>query len=398
MTHSAFAGLIAMFTVTTASGAAVTEKADRHLNLVFSCRGDNDLYQVVAECVRRCPRHATPSEAIRKAPPDAGVLILADGYPYETVMIGEELLALAAEKRLRLYVEYPSVLADMEIGQARSTGFERGVVTSPVFGEALAPMRVLTIHGCHFVPVTANAPHIVLAKVAGYDRAVFGLPEEGVHPLLFEHPRGDILVATTKLSQFVTARYGPQDAWKIIWRQVMQWLLPEEELPPLEWTPTVRPTYGPREALPEDVEQQALRRATAWFGQSRLFIHPAWKDQYDQRGYYPCLGPAPERSWPVGDGSLGMLEGFGSRIHWNGKQPARWMIRADCNSEAAMAMAFAAIVNRDKQAQRIARNLLDFVYFKSPLSQGPRSDPRSDSFGLLGFINAPSAHFMNREC
>jgi hypothetical protein len=42
---------------------------------------------------------------------------------------------------------------------------------------------------------------------------------------------------------------------------------------------------------------------------------------------------------PVGDGSLGLLEGHSSRIDWRGAQPVRWYTRADCNSEVAMASA-----------------------------------------------------------
>jgi hypothetical protein len=85
-------------------------------------------------------------------------------------------------------------------------------------------MRLLIIHGCHFLPMVAKSPHLILARVAGYDTAVFGLPETEVYPVLFEHPRGDILVATTKLSQFVTGRYAPNDAWPVVWRMVFTWL------------------------------------------------------------------------------------------------------------------------------------------------------------------------------
>ena len=86
-----------------------------------------------------------------------------------------------------------------------------------------------------------------------------------------------------------------------------------------------------------------------------------------------------------------MLEGFASSINYRGEQKARWEMRADCMAEAAMTMAFAAVVNRDEKARRIAGNLLDFIYFKSNLAQGPRNDPKSPSYGLIGWANRKNA-------
>ena len=89
------------------------------------------------------------------------------------------------------------------------------------------------INDCHYLPVQAANPHLVLARVSGFDTARFGLPESDVQPILFEHPRGDILVATTKLSQFVTARYAPTDAWSPVWQMILGWLQPGEAVPEL---------------------------------------------------------------------------------------------------------------------------------------------------------------------
>ena len=86
-----------------------------------------------------------------------------------------------------------------------------------------------------------------------------------------------------------------------------------------------------------------------------------------------------------------MLEGFASSINYKGEQKARWEMRADCMAEAAMAMAFAAVVNKDEQARKIAGNLLDFIYFKSNLAQGAKNDPKSPSYGLIGWANRKNA-------
>ena len=100
----------------------------------------------------------------------------------------------------------------------------------------------------------------VLARVEGYDTAVYRLPEE-VHAILFEHPPGQVLVATTKLSHFVTARYAPAEAWGQLWRTVLGWLQRDEAATrELRWTPAVRPMYGADDELPSGASAQAVRR------------------------------------------------------------------------------------------------------------------------------------------
>jgi len=386
-----FLSVVVLLELCAGDASAISQDTDRHLDLVFACREDNDLYQVVTTSSERFPRFDTAVEAIEKAQAGGGVLILADEYPDKTTIIDNELLKTAAKKKLRLYVEYPASLPNMNVGKVQEIAHGRGIVTSDVFGESLKKMRIVEMYDCHFVSVEADKPQIVIAKVAGYDTAVFGLPEKDVYPILFEHPDGNILIATTKLSQFVTARYGPKEAWQTIWGGILQWLCPETKAPALQWTMTVRPSYGPEDKLQKDVELQAFRRGVDWFSKSRMFVHPLWKQKYEEAGFYPSLAPKPQLDWPVGDGSDGMLEGFASSINYKGEQNARWEMRADCMAEAAMAMAFAAVVNKDEQARKIAGNLLDFLYFKSNLAQGPRNDPNSPSYGLIGWAHRKNA-------
>ena len=53
----------------------------------------------------------------------------------------------------------------------------------------------------------------------------------------------------------------------------------------------------------------------------------------------------------------------------------RWLLRADCNAESAMAFALSAKLNSDTQHRKIATNLFDFVYFRSELfCEDPDSD------------------------
>ena len=91
----------------------------------------------------------------------------------------------ARSKKLRLYVEYPSYLPGLELGSPRGTHWERAVISSDAFSPALQKLRILAIHDCRFVTMKAENPDIVIARIAGFDSAVYGLPKE-TFPVLIE--------------------------------------------------------------------------------------------------------------------------------------------------------------------------------------------------------------------
>jgi len=73
-----------------------------------------------------------------------------------------------------------AALPGQDVGKVHTTTLERGVIASKFFAPALSPMTILCINGCRFVETQAKAPHIAIAKVAGFDTAVYGLPEKDV--------------------------------------------------------------------------------------------------------------------------------------------------------------------------------------------------------------------------
>jgi hypothetical protein len=363
--------------------------------LVFCCAADNDLYRVLTSSGRDYPRHDTPREAVRGAPENVGVLILADGYPEKTTAVEPAVFDEAARKRLWLYVEYPAELPGVTVGPPKDFKNERCVVASEMFGEHLQPLRIVMINGCRSVPVQSPQPHLVLAKVAGVDTAVFGLQDTPTEPVLFDHPRGNLLVATTKLSHFVSGRYMPAQAWRTIWQTILSRLQPGAPATDLVWQPTVRPAYAADEPLPADGEQQALRRSAEWLIRSRILRHPRWPQEVLDRSLrYNTVRDMPAADWPLGDGSLGILEGFSSTIRAGGGQPMRYAVRNDCTSEVAMHLAFAAAASGQPEHTRIARNLLDFIFSTSGLAGGPRADARSPSYGLVGWaLDHPGSYW-----
>ena len=355
-------------------------------DLVFCCSPSNDLYRVVsANTGALAARFQTPAATVAAAPEGGGVLILADGYPDTATALDASLYDAAARKRLKMYVEYPSFVPGIKLSPPRQAHWERTVVTSDAFGPALAQGRILMIHDCHFLPTEASTPYLTLARVAGFDTAVNGLPKKDIWPILFELPRGNVLVATTKLSQFVSARYGPSDAWPVTWRMILGWLEPSAREANLKWASTVHPSYGAEESLPKDAARQAISRGADWYFQARLLVHQDWQGMIESNQTDDSVHSGPAPDMPPGDGRFGLLEGFSSIVNLDGTQPMRWGIRADCNCECSMALAIQGQLDREARSQMAASNLLDFVFYHSLLSQGRRAEPNNPSYGLLGW-------------
>ena len=373
--------------------------------LILCCRDNNDLYQTIKENGIACRRYPTPEEAINKAGKGSGVMILADNYPDRTTDMDVLLYEKAQNKNLRLFVEYPSYLPGMDVGIPRGTVWERAVISSDAFAPSLQKLRILAIHDCKFVPVEVENPDIVIARVAGFDSALYGLPEK-IYPLLVKIPQGGsdemFMVSTTKLSQFITARYAPADAWPAIWKYIMTWLQPGKEAPELKWTTSVRPSYGIDDPLPEDVEQHVLKRGIEWYFNSKMIVSPSMMEKYNMpangEGVSNAthdwhsgnrIGSMPDLNTPTGDGSLGVLEGLNSKISYNGSQHAIWWRRNDCNGEAAGVMSVAGVVFDNPNYAKVGGNIGDWLYFKSLISLGDRTDPNHPAYGLFGWNDVP---------
>lgn len=357
------------------------------MGLILVCRPDNDLCRILTDNGVPFHRAASAREAVDVAPEGSGVLMLADGYPEEATPVDFAALDRARAKNQRVYLEFPDALPGMDVGDVRGVAWERAVVASDVFGR-LEKGRILMIHGCRFVDVQCEQPHIVLARVAGFDRAVYGLPDQ-TYPILFEHPRGGLLVATTKLSQVQTARYAPAEAWQTIWQWILSCVTGTDQ-GALTWAATVRPAFQKGEPLPENAEMLAIRRGVQWFEKARLFVHPDWQVEADRRvvEFPDGTGVGPDADWPVGDGRCGMIEGASSRIHPDGSQDWRYFLRNDCMGETAMALAFGHVLHRDARMRTLACHLNDFIYVLSDFAGGPRANPNSPSYGLVRWTNA----------
>jgi hypothetical protein len=334
----------------------------------------------------RNPRFDTPLAAVKKAPPQTAVLILADQYPERTTTLDSTSLTLAQTKHLLMYIEYPDALPGVEIAPAKTAMWERIVVSATRFEPSLPQLHLMAAHSCQYLPITGGAkPDLVLARVAGYDTAVFGIPEKEIYPLLFEIPERRILVATTKLSGFFTGRFAPALDWLALWQQILFILDPGRQ-EPLKGAFVVKPAFTAAAKLPHGFQKQAFDQAANWFGHSHLLVN-----EWEAPALHAALAKnedtvAPSRSQdPDGNGSLGILEGYASGILPDGNQRRRLPLRADCNTESAMVLGLDSLLNHRGKSATIASNLLDFVYFKSGMCQGARSDPGHSAYGLIGW-------------
>jgi hypothetical protein len=355
--------------------------------LTLACSRENDLFKVLKANGFRLERYSTPALAIAAAKTKSALLLLAEEYPSKPLEVSEQLFRQAAEKNLRVYIEFPSFVPGIELGQPCKEAWERLVISSEEFGPALPKTRIMMANESYVQPCTAQNPMVVAARVAGYDTAVFGIPATA-HPVLFAVDDGRVLVATTKLSGFVTGRFAPTREWGALWSHIIS-KLSGAEVSQLQWEPLVTAMYGPKVRLPDDFERTAFRRFAQWVYDSHLLVTesrwPAVQETLKSLNPNNEAAPVSEAGDQIGDGRFGILEGYSSRIGHDGQQMLRRPIRADCQAETAMAMALDWKANMNRTSRTTASNLLDFLYYRSDMCGGARGNPKHPSFGLISW-------------
>lgn len=377
----------------------ITSAHGQRISVSFCGSDQNDLYLLLKKEDFDLKRYATPEDAVNNAPQGSAVIIVSDSYPKKSGGIPPTVLTTSKRKQLKLYVEYPASFPALQIEpEVFHAHLERGVVTSDVFGSNLKPMSLLGINDCYAIRIKVKEPLIVLAKVAGFDKAEYGVSDVETHPLLFATENA--LIATTKFSNFKTGRYGPNESWKEVWTYILSWITGKSDLQITgPWPSDIRPMYVADEPLPKLAKKAMVEKGVNWFYNARLFIHPSWKERwlkYQGDGTMP-VGPSVPQIYPNGDGALGILEGHYSSIYYDGRQPYRYWLRADVQGEVAYAMAAAGNFLGKKEYTDVASNLADFVFFKSAFKSGARTNKDSAVYGLLGWSDTHPYVFYNDD-
>lgn len=380
------------------AGNSVPAKAP----LYFVGSGTNDLYRTLAMNRIEVKRFGNLSEAIREIPAGAGLIVTADGYPDLRTTVAPEDYARIGRKHVRCYIEYPACIPGRELPAEPYEGrLERGVVSSDFFGGKLPPMSILGINGCSLIPMKAESALISYAKVAGFDKAQFGLTATEVRPLLILE--GNRMVAATALTCFEQARFGPSDSWKQVWQSILGWITRDPSFVFEKFPVDPVPTYAATVPVGSEERRKAVERGAEWLWKARLFIHPSWETteigKYQPKNGDPNLffGPPIRPDMLQGDGSRGVMEGHGSTVLHDGSQLYRYFIRADVQGETAFLLASAAELTGDEKYDRTAERLLDYLFYSSGFRGGARNHKDSSSYGLISWANTHPGTFFNDD-
>lgn len=354
---------------------------------IYYCGSEqNEVYQLLKSEGFKLIIFDSPGVMIENATNGSGAVIVCDTYPMCPLEITQETYKLAQQKKIRLYLEYPDKLPDLCVEKETfHASLERGVITSDKLMN-LEPMDIIGVNDCYTRVAKVNAPLIVLARVAGFDQAEYGIEDVESYPLLCE--KDNILVAFTKLSNFRTGRYEPLGAWQSVWKYIISFVTNDSDFTfSTEWPSDVRPTYSREQSLPADAGKDMISRGLEWFFNGRFFIDPSWKKLQLERqgdGLMPVARALPADS-KVGNGSMGILEGHASNIYYDGEQDFRYWLRADVQGEVAFALAAGGKSLNNSTYEEVSKNLMEYVLKKSAFRAGKRIDPSSPVYGLIGW-------------
>ena len=337
-------------------------KPSLHIAVVTKERS-NDLLRTLNTLYAGIYRYETLADALAAHVDLRAVMLLADGYPEAKTAAREEDIDRLRARGLRLYIEYPeknkSLGTDGYDGEAKM-GYSRAIVTD-VDKIKLEMHSILYAHGAQYLECSdVGRAWLVAARVAGYDVATFGLSDCEMHALLFEGADGSTLIATTKLSQFISARYAPYARWCAVFEGILSFLV-GSPVGGFAYTPAVMPSFSAKEPLFADAYRAAVRKNCEWYLRSGVLKSP--------------------------DGREGIYEGFssGDKFDAFGRQALRDLQRADCNGESVGALALASRLLSEPRYGEIAYNATHWLLCRSLLSQGERADKNDPQYGLLSW-------------
>ena len=326
-----------------------------------------------------------------------GIMVLADTYPAQKTSVTEAQAEAIASSNVRLYIEYPANNDTLGVSGYSGTtvmNYNRGVVTNAEKMN-MAKHSILYVHGARFVSksltpssIDANKYWFVSSKVAGYDVAEFGI-SEATYSLI--EVNKNVMIASTKFSQFISARYAPYERYQKFWMSILSWLS-ETTVTSISWSPLVQTTYAPDKTVDVNDYKNAVLKNTEWYRNTgfilseedaAIYMGNAKPSDYENGAAndYPQI-----RDLTLGgDGSYGILEAFVSGAYFTetGKQKMRFWRRADCNGESAGNIALAGDILNNDEYTKIAYNVVNWLLNESYMSQGDRTNPEKGDYGLL---------------
>lgn len=393
--------LFRLFFISTLISFIITETVNAHNKVIFVGEKSSDLYILLSINGVELSLFDDLELALSSMNNNTGVIVAASKYPATRTMVTPELYAEIEKKGVRLYIEYPSYIPGHNLPENPHIGtLERGVIASNFFGKSLPAMSILGINGCHLIPMEVKKPIISFAKVAGFDKAQFGLTDTKTYPLLFTERNN--MYCTSSFSEFIKGRFGPIDHWKYVWEGIIRWITKNDKFVITNIPADPRPMYNADEILSDEARKIAIDKGSQWLWKARLFIHPSWEEtisNYQPKGGDPNLffGPPVSKDMLLGDGSRGVMEGHGSHIYHDGSQMYRYFTRADVQGETAYLLAASAAINHNPQYQDTSEKLLDYLFYASGFRGDERNDKTNPAYGLIGWANTHPDVFFNDD-
>jgi len=351
------------------------------------CEESNDLYKVIQRLEDMdVVRYDNLDDLLDGIDEGESALILADKYPNERLKVPVNFFSLLKEKESRFYIEFTDKLPGVKTQtENKMPKYERAVINSSFFGKMLDSLDILSINGLTYVPTEVSNAHIVAARVAGLDSAIYGVPKEN-NPLLFQLNDYDGLVSTTGLSNFIKGRYAPQVEWQGIWKGIFQFLLDDgTAIEKLDWNPKIQTNYTRNEQLPPNYQKKSVEKGIEWFRNAKMLVPEKYtgilKNTYNEEIKTEFINWSDTIS--NGDGSNGVFECIFSRIDEKGNQPIGVVLRGDCTGEVAGAFAASGKLLGREENYEIANNLLEFYLKESSALKGEYGNPTHGAYGLV---------------
>ncbi len=355
--------------------------------IVISSSGQNDLIDIFKLNGISYKNYENPLLAVKNAKRNGSVLILSHSVNEGKTQVNADIYKIARNKNLKLYIETPDYVPGVDFPDTlQKIHIERGVInTNRIVG--IDSLSLIGLNTQYFIPVENKKALIVLAKVAGFDKAEYGIDDVKCYSLLFNH-ESNFLISTVSLSRFVTSRFGPEKTVQQVWKYILTWLGVSNTDALKKWNCDVSPSFSRDYAVTRQDFRKAINSGTEWFYNARLLVDPSWENVFKARTAKvgsKVVYPAIDKGAKIGDGELGILEGHASTIYNDGSQPIRWWLRADCQAESAFALSLSGNYLDSRKYHLTSSNLLDYLYIKSNLRGGPRNDLKSPSYGLIGW-------------
>ncbi|MDO4608133.1 MAG: hypothetical protein Q4B40_02950 [Clostridia bacterium] len=345
------------------------QKATLNISVVTK-NEKNDLLLTLTSNYKGVKHYTSLDDALNNAATNQtkGIMVLADNYPDSDTAVTESQATKINSLGVKLYIEYPSNNTSLGITgytDTRVMDFDRAVVTD-ADKMGMAKNSILYVHGAKYKAKLKNSKTwLANATVAGYDTADFGLTDCTAYSMIETNASGNVLIASTKLSQFISARYAPYERWQKLWIGVISWLS-GTRVANISWTPSVKAKYNKGQALSANAYKDAVNLNSQWYINNML---PA-----DGKGVYQCYQS-------------------GSNFDPFGNQTLNQGVRADCTAETVGAMAMAGAVTGNQKYKDNAYKIMKWMINESDMANGDRANPNSSQYGLFSWYNGINSYY-----